>query len=114
LFFGIRNKNAVLLRVSLIVIAASAFTFKYYFSLGHPEITLTAAGAVLLLVTIALMNYLKVSRGGFTRENLLSEKWGAMNVEAFVIFTDDGRQPGDQNRNIRRWRRQFRRRRRYR
>jgi hypothetical protein len=85
LFFAIRNKNVVLLRVSLAVIALSAFTFKYYFSLGHPEITLTVAGALLLIITLALMNYLKVSRGGFTRENLLSEKWGSMNVEAFVI-----------------------------
>ncbi len=85
LFFAIRNRNIVLLRVSLAVIALSAFTFKYYFSLGHPEITLTVAGAILLLITWAVINYLKVPRGGFTKENLLSEKWGTMNVEAFVI-----------------------------
>lgn len=90
LYFGIRSKNVVLLRVSLVVIAFSAFTFKYYFSLGHPEITLTAAGAVLLSISLALMNYLKVNRGGFTRENLLSEKWSHMNVEAFVISQTTG------------------------
>lgn len=85
LYFGVRKKDVVLLRVSLVVIAFSAFTFKYYFSLGHPEITLTLAGATLLAISLALMNYLKVNRGGFTRENLLSEKWSHMNVEAFVI-----------------------------
>ena len=85
LYFGIKKKDLVLLRVSLIVIAASVFTFKYYFSLGHPEITLTIAGVFLLLTSIALLNYLKVIRNGVTRENLLSEKWASMNVEAFVI-----------------------------
>jgi hypothetical protein len=85
LYFGIKRKDVVLLRVSLIVIAFSAFTFKYYFSLGHPEITLTIAGLVLLAVSISLLNYLKIMRHGFTRENLLTEKWGNMNVEAFVI-----------------------------
>jgi hypothetical protein len=85
LYFGIMGKDIVLLRVSLIVLAFSAFTFKYYFSLGHPEITLTLAGIILIGTAIALMRYLKTVRNGFTRENILSEKWGSMNVEAFVI-----------------------------
>ena len=85
LYFGIKNKNIVLLRVSLIVIAFSAFTFKYYFSLGHPEITLTLAGIMLIGISIAVMRYLKTMRNGFTRENLLSERWSSMNAEAFLI-----------------------------
>lgn len=85
LYSGIKNKDLVFLRVSLIVLAASVFTFKYYFSLGHPEITLTIAGVFLLLLSIALLNYLRIIRNGFTRENLLSEKWASMNVEAFII-----------------------------
>ena len=83
-----------MLRVSLIVIAFSAFTFKYYFSLGHPEITLTLAGIVLIAVAIWVMRYLRKPRNGFTRENLLSEKWGSMNVQAFMISqTMGGNQP---------------------
>jgi hypothetical protein len=94
LYFGIKNKDIVLLRVSLIVLAFSAFTFKFYFSLGHPEITLTLAGIILIGTAIALMRYLKTMRNGFTRENIMSEKWGSMNVEAFVISqTMGGNQP---------------------
>ena len=94
LYVGIKNRNIVLLRVSLIVFAYSVFTFKYYFSLGHPEISLTLAGLFLLGITIALMRYLKTMRNGFTRENILSEKWGSMNVEAFIISqTMGGNQP---------------------
>jgi uncharacterized membrane protein YgcG len=85
LFFGIRNKDIVLLRVSLIVLAFSVFTFKFYFSLGHPEITFTIAGVAILSISILLLNYLKKPRNGFTRENILSEKWANMNAEAFII-----------------------------
>lgn len=85
LYFGIRHKDIVLLRVSLLVLAFSVFTFKYYYGFGHPEITLTVAGIVLLVLTILLLNYLKTIRHGFTRENILSEKWANVNAEAFII-----------------------------
>lgn len=85
LYFGIKNKDIVMLRVSLVVLAFSVFTFKYYFSLGHPEITFTIAGVILLSITILLLNYLKTIRNGFTRENILAEKWANMNAEAFII-----------------------------
>jgi hypothetical protein len=85
LYFGIKNKDIVLLRISLLVLAFSVFTFKYYFSLGHPEITFTIAGIILLAISITLLNYLKKQRNGFTRENILAEKWGNLNAEAFII-----------------------------
>jgi hypothetical protein len=85
LYFGIKRKDIVLIRVSLVVVAFSVFTFKYYFSLGHPEITLTLAGAILVAISLLTLNYLKVVRHGYTRENHLPEKWADMNVEAIVI-----------------------------
>jgi hypothetical protein len=66
-------------------LAFSVFTFKYYFSLGHPEISLTAAGAVLLTVGLLLFRYLKTPKHGYTRETILRELWADMNVESFVI-----------------------------
>lgn len=85
LYFGIKHKNIILLRASLAVLAFSVFTFKYYYSTGHPEITLTSAGIVLIAVALMLFRYLKDYRNGYTRENLLKEKWAEMNPEAFVI-----------------------------
>jgi hypothetical protein len=85
LYFGLKNKDIVLIRLSLFVLAFSVFTFKYYFSLGHPEFTLTAAGAILLTITLLLFRYLKTPRHGYTRENILKEKWAEANPEAFVI-----------------------------
>jgi hypothetical protein len=85
LYFGIKNRDIVLLRVSLLAIAFSVFTFKYYFSLGHPEFTLTATGAILLTITLLLFRYLKTPKNGYTRDNILKEKWADANPEAFVI-----------------------------
>lgn len=85
LYFGITRKDLVLLRVSLLVFAFSVFTFKYYFIQEHLEITLTLAGIILTGLTILLMRYLKEMRAGFTRENLMTSKWAAMNVEAILI-----------------------------
>ena len=97
LYFGIKNKDVVLLRVSLLVVAFSVFTFKYYYSFGHPEITLTIGGAVVLAITIWLMNYLKIIQHGYTRENLLSEKWANTNAQAFLVSQTMGgnQQPTD-------------------
>jgi len=85
LYFGIKNRDMALLRVSLILLAFTVFTFKYYYSLVHTEITLMLAGAILISSAILLMRYLKTMRNGFTRENILSSKWANMNLEAFVI-----------------------------
>ncbi|MCD9019867.1 hypothetical protein [Parachryseolinea silvisoli] len=94
LYFGIKRKDLVLIRVSLLAIAFSVVTFKYYFSLGHPEISLTAAGAVLLTVSLLLFRYLKSPKYGYTRENVLREKWSDMNIESFVIAQSLGGNTG--------------------
>jgi hypothetical protein len=94
LYLGIKNRDLVLLRVSLVVLAFSAFTFKYYYSLGHTEITLLVAGALLGILAIALMRTLKTIKHGFTGENLMSHKWQLMNAEAILISqTMGGNQP---------------------
>jgi len=96
LYLGIKNKDLVLLRVSLVVLAFSAFTFKYYYSLGHTEITLLMAGSLLGILAIALMRYLKTIHHGFTGENLMSHKWQLMNAEAILISqTMGGNQMGN-------------------
>jgi uncharacterized membrane protein YgcG len=85
LYFGLMRKDVILLRVSLLALAFSVFTFKYYFSLGHPEITLTLAGAILLAIALYLFRFLRTPRHGYTRENLLKEKWADANPEAILI-----------------------------
>jgi hypothetical protein len=85
LYFGIKKKDGVMIRVSLVALAFAVFTFKYYFSLGHHEITLTAGGIILIAIALGLFRYLKTPRNGYTAENILSERWGNANLSAFVI-----------------------------
>jgi len=85
LYYGIKTKSILFIRTSLIVLACGVFTFKYYFSTGHLEISLTLAGAVLLGISIYLMRYLKTPKQGFTGEPILQNKYLDANLEAFVI-----------------------------
>lgn len=85
LYFGIKLKDTVLLRISLVVLAATVFTFKYYFLTIDTEILITLAGVVLIGISVALMRYLKTDKHGFTRKPLLSKSAEGMNLEAFVI-----------------------------
>ena len=94
LWAGIQRKDTVLLRVGLVTLAFSVFTFKYYYSFGHPEITLILSGIISILVAVLLMRYLKDSRKGFTSKNLVTSAWANLNVEAFIISqTMGGNQP---------------------
>lgn len=90
LYFGIKRKELHLIRIGILTTFASVITFKYYYSLGHPEITLTIAGAVTVGLTIWVLNYLKSIKKGFTREKLLSDKWDNINAESVLISSTMG------------------------
>ncbi len=84
IYWGIKHKSVLMIRVALLTIALSVITFKYYFSLGMPVLTITIAGAILVIVALLLLNYLKQVRNGYTRERLLDNKWSSPDMMAFV------------------------------
>ena len=73
LLWGIKQKSILWIRVSLLTIALSVATFKYYFSLGHPVLAITIAGAILIIIALVFFNFLKNIRSGFTRELLFAQ-----------------------------------------
>lgn len=86
IYFGLKQKDKVQLWSGLILLAASVITFKYYFSLGHPEITLTIAGIILIMVAYIVINYLKVPRHGITfEEDRDEDSFLKSNAEALII-----------------------------
>jgi len=99
LYYGIIKRNIIFIRIGLIILAFSVFTFKYYFSLGYPEITLTIAGILMILAAIYILNYLKTIRNGFTREKLISEPWENSNLKAFIISQTMGGNVNENNSN---------------
>jgi hypothetical protein len=85
LYFGIRRKNIVLLRVTILALTFAVFTFKHYFLPENNEIFLTVSGALLLVISIALFRHLKEPKNGFTRNQLIMDKLANLNAEAFII-----------------------------
>jgi hypothetical protein len=84
LYWGIRHRSLLFLRVGLLTIALSVITLKYYFSLGMPVVTITISGALLIGIALGVMKYLKQPRSGFTRELIFKDKWMTNDVTGFV------------------------------
>ncbi|MBL4677554.1 MAG: hypothetical protein JKY70_15335 [Mucilaginibacter sp.] len=84
--FGIRDKNRLLLRLGIIIIAAAAATFRNYYHLLPIEIMLTLAGAILLLVAYVIIKYLKAPKHGITYAELSkASDWDKLNIESLII-----------------------------
>ncbi|MCC6186348.1 MAG: hypothetical protein IT256_04270 [Chitinophagaceae bacterium] len=94
IFWGLRKKQKLQLWVGLVLVAASILTFKYYFSLGHPEITLTIVGAVMMLLAYFSIRYLKSPKHGITFDEDEDEsEYLNSNTEAIIIAQNMSAQP---------------------
>ncbi len=87
IWVGLKKKDKMFLWSGLLLVAAASFTFKYYFSLGHPEIILTLAGTVMVVVAYVSMRYLKgADKHGLTlKEEEGDDNFLKTNAEAFAI-----------------------------
>lgn len=93
---GVKNKSPLLIRTGLLTVALSVVTFKYYFSLGMPVVTVTIAGAILISIALFVINYLKQPRRGFTREKLLHSDWNSPELFAAIAAQTLGENQIDQ------------------
>ncbi|MEJ6982213.1 hypothetical protein WG906_17240 [Pedobacter sp. P351] len=86
LFFGIRQKNTILLRSGLLLIAAAAGTYKAYYRLMPIEYTMVLCGAISLTVCYFVSRFLRTPKNGFTcmelkKEYLMEE----LKLESLVV-----------------------------
>lgn len=94
--YGLRKKNKVSLWVGLLFVALSALTFKYYFSLGHPEISLTIAGLLMIAIAYVSIRYLKTDKQGLTyKEEIDEDNFLKSNMEALAIVQSFTQQPNN-------------------
>lgn len=82
---GLQKKDRTLLISGLILVALSVLTFKYYFSLGHPEISLTAAGVVMILIAYAATRYFRTHKFGVTYAEDKAMEKSLLNLESVII-----------------------------
>ncbi len=85
LFYGIKSKSILFIRVALLTVVLSIITLKIYYSLGAPIVTITLSGAIMIALALVLLRYLKKPKNGFTREKLLHDKWDTSDLTAFVV-----------------------------
>jgi uncharacterized membrane protein YgcG len=86
LYFGIKNKDVVLIRVALLLFIAVCFTIRNYYSIAPIEITMTVAGIVLLLIAYGLIKFLKEPKYGFTADEIKTDNpLAALQIESLII-----------------------------
>lgn len=84
--FGIKRKDAVLIRIALILIAATVLTFRNYYHVMSAGAALTIAGGLILIIVYAITKYLKQPKHGFTLAELDQKNLGDhLNIEALVV-----------------------------
>jgi len=66
ILLGIRKKNLLLLRIGVVLSAASIYTIRHYYSILSIEAAMTLSGLLLIALAYALIRYLHTPRYGFT------------------------------------------------
>ncbi|RYE22965.1 MAG: hypothetical protein EOP42_23815 [Sphingobacteriaceae bacterium] len=85
-WLGIKNKNLMLLRIGLLLVMLAAFTFRLIFHLLPTEYALALSGALLLLITVSIIRYLKTPKSGFTYTQRNSKHWANnLNLESLIV-----------------------------
>ncbi|WP_256012229.1 hypothetical protein [Desertivirga xinjiangensis] len=86
IIFGIKQKNRILLRTGLLLIAAAVLTFRNYYHLIPVEVALIIAGTITLAFSYLVSQYLRQPRNGFTSwetQKSGDEDW--LNAESLII-----------------------------
>jgi hypothetical protein len=82
---GLRQRDRVLLQAGMALLVLSVLTFRSYFSLGHPEIMVTVAGAVLVVFAYVVIRLLKRGDLPFTYTQDAGEPEEDQELESFVV-----------------------------
>jgi len=93
IIYGIIEKDFLVMRTGLGLIAATIFTIKYYYAILPVEIEMLVAGIILIVLSYALIRYLSTPKYGFTSADLYPSKKEALNAEALIIAETFNKQP---------------------
>lgn len=86
MLLGIQKKNLLLLRIGLLLSAASAYTIRYYYSLLSIEAIMTLTGLLLIVLAYALVRYLHTPKYGFTyHPNNHAHLFERLQAESLII-----------------------------
>ena len=83
IFFGIRNRDRLIMILGLIALGFSIFTYRFYFAVLPVEIALTFGGVLLIALAAGLIQYLKTEKRGFTYQP--DDEFEGFNLEAMLM-----------------------------
>jgi hypothetical protein len=83
---GVQKKDAVFLRVGLLLLAVMIFTIRYYHHIMPLEIVMILGGMIMITVAYVLIRYLQQPHNGFTyKEEKEASPISKLQVEALLI-----------------------------
>ncbi|PWK26753.1 hypothetical protein LV89_02262 [Arcicella aurantiaca] len=83
IFFGLRNRDRLILIIGMLTAGFSVFTYRYYFGFLPTEMALTISGFLLIALSGGLIYYLKNNKNGFTYQP--DDEREGMNLEALLM-----------------------------
>jgi hypothetical protein len=93
IFRGIQKKDTVLLRIGLLLVAATVVTVCYYYQMLSLEAIMCLCGLMLIGVAYAFIRYLKQPRKGFTYQEMGAPAvFDKVQAEALVVTQTFGQQ----------------------
>jgi len=84
ILLGIQQKDILLIRVGLVLVAAIVFTTRYYYAFASIEPLMTICGACLILISYGLTKYLKTAKFGFTNAEIVGGEQENLQLEALL------------------------------
>lgn len=93
--FGIKQKNRILLRTGLPMVAAAVLTFRNYHHILPVDIMLTITGLAMLVLVYVITQYLKRPRHGFTKaepDDVIT--MDSLKVESLIVAGTFSHTPG--------------------
>ncbi len=95
---GIQEKDTILIRVGLLLIAAIIVTVRYYYNFAPVEIIMVISGILLLIISYGLIKYLKKPKYGFTRNESISTDLKEMEtIESLILAETFSQVPATSN-----------------
>ncbi len=85
LITGIQKKDIVFIRTGMILLIASALTFRYFFDIISVEIALLLGGLLLVTAVYLIVKYLKQNRYGFTFKEVTTPTIDVPNLEGIAV-----------------------------
>lgn len=83
----------MLIRTGFILMVATIFTFRYYYAVLPPETAILLGGVLLILISYALIRYLKKSRYGFSFDKNKTLDKERIDMKSLIISQIPGRKP---------------------